>query len=286
MPVLRGYILLLVLAAGDCLWAGESVTWITDYGQALRTARREQKMVLFYFHSQPEDENCQRFETETLANSDVLQALGGLVVAKVPIDAKIKLAGQSVGILEHPSFRMMLGRSGIAIVDFEHAEAPYYGHVVSACPFDPGPICDARQLQVMLALPAGTLTQRTMIFAVRIHPEHPASANGQFVPLLAREAEGQSRYQAQIRLQGHHHWDRRFREISAQLPSGLFAQEVVAESWPGETLVEAAIECVYSWRRSPGHWSAVRASHRMFGYDMKRGTNGIWYATGLFSQHP
>ena len=66
------------------------------------------------------------------------------------------------------------------------------------------------------------------------------------------------------------------------LPGNVLAQEVVAESWPNETLVEACVECVDSWRQSPGHWSAVRSRHPLFGYDIKRGRNGIWYATGIF----
>jgi hypothetical protein len=64
----------------------------------------------------------------------------------------------------------------------------------------------------------------------------------------------------------------------------MTASEVCAESWPGENLVEAAVECVRCWRLSQGHWSAVRAAHRLFGYDMKRGSNGIWYATGIFGR--
>ena len=62
------------------------------------------------------------------------------------------------------------------------------------------------------------------------------------------------------------------------------AQEVVAESWPNESLVEACVDCVDSWRQSPGHWRAVRSRHPLFGYDIKRGRNGIWYATGIFGR--
>ncbi len=58
----------------------------------------------------------------------------------------------------------------------------------------------------------------------------------------------------------------------------------MAESWPNEDLVEACVDCVHSWRQSPGHWSAVQDRHRMFGYDIKRGVNGIWYATGIFAR--
>jgi hypothetical protein len=59
---------------------------------------------------------------------------------------------------------------------------------------------------------------------------------------------------------------------------------VCAESWPGENLVEAAIECVRCWRLSSGHWEAVRTQHTVYGYDMKRGSNDVWYATGIFGR--
>jgi hypothetical protein len=140
------------------------------------------------------------------------------------------------------------------------------------------------QLEVIANLPPGTPTQRALIYAIRIHPDAPASTNGTFDPMLAKEAESHSLHQARIQRQGHHNWDARFRRINAVLPAGLVACEVCAESWPGESLVEAAIECVRSWRTSSGHWRAVRTACPVYGYDMKRGSNGVWYATGIFGQ--
>ena len=48
-------------------------------------------------------------------------------------------------------------------------------------------------------------------------------------------------------------------------------------------LIDSCIDCVASWRHSPGHWGAVRGRHRLFGYDIRRGRNGIWYGTGIFA---
>jgi hypothetical protein len=136
---------------------------------------------------------------------------------------------------------------------------------------------------VILELPPGTLTQRTLIYAVRTHPEKPASAKGEFHPVLTQAARQHAKYQARTETQGHQNWEQRVNQINAKLPGALSAQEVCAESWPNEELVEAAVECVNSWRKSPGHWGAVRARHRLFGYDMKRGKNGVWYGTGIFA---
>src|SRR5690606_30181791 len=122
----------------------------------------------------------------------------------------------------------------------------------------PGKYYRKEALSIILDLPPGTLTQRTMIYAVRIHPEAPASTQGQFHMALADEAKSHANYQASVQVQGHQSWESRFHRINAKLPSNVLAQEVVAESWPNETLVEACVECVNSWRQSPGHWSAVR----------------------------
>ena len=123
-----------------------------------------------------------------------------------------------------------------------------------------------------------------MIFAVRIHSESPESTAGEFSPLLSEEAEMHSRHQASISRQGHHQWETRFHRINAKLPKALLAQEICAESWSGQRLLAAALECVRSWRQSPGHWDAVRTYHPLFAYDMARGSNGVWYATGIFGR--
>jgi hypothetical protein len=121
-----------------------------------------------------------------------------------------------------------------------------------------------------------------MVFAVRIHPESPASTKGDLDPHLAHEAKSHSEYQAQIHVQGHHNWESRFPRIHRLLGFGLTPQEVVAESWPHENMLDAAVDCVHSWRQSSGHWGAVKRDQPKFGYDMRRGSNGIWYATGIF----
>ncbi len=254
----------------------------TDYEKAMKEAAEDRKMLFIYFHERHGDAASRAFEKQTLANLEIREKLARYVFVKLPRDARITIDGKSVGLLDHAAFAEMLGRQGVAIVDLVHVRADYYGHVVSTFPFTPGKFYRKEALSVILDLPPGSLTQRTMIFAVRIHPEGPASTQGQFLGVLADEAKSHANYQASILVQGHHSWDARFQRINSKLPGGAVAQEVVAESWPNESLVEACVDCVDSWRQSPGHWGAVRARHSLFGYDIKRGRNGIWYATGIF----
>jgi hypothetical protein len=135
-------------------------------------------------------------------------------------------------------------------------------------------------------------TQRAIIEAVHSHPLLPKSTNGVCSEFLMAEAERQAFYQASVGRQGHQHWEKRFQEIISHFKKeelseeDLVPVEVCAESWPGENLEKAAASCVHSWYRSTGHWKQVYRYQPLWGYDMKRSENGIWYATGIFGNKP
>jgi len=269
-------------AAGE---VPEEIAWLTDYGEARTTAANEGKMLLIFFCDAAKDGPCEhgnRFEQETLSDPVVRGKLQEYVCARLPLDTRIECEDAEIALLDHAAFAEMHGKPGIAILDFAHKDLKHFGRVVSAFPLTERLWYTPAQMAAILDLPPGTLTQRTLIYAVRIHPERPASTQGQPDPYLLEEAESHAQYQAAIRLQGHHRWETRFPRINARLQRGLVVSEVCAESWPGDNLVEAAIECVRCWRCSAGHWNAVRAPQRVFGYDMKCGRNGVWYATGIF----
>jgi len=260
------------------------VAWRNDYIAAMKTAEAERRMMLVFFCNPVKTELCSRFKAEVLDDPVVCRKLQRYVCVQLPLDARITVKGKETVVLQHAAFTEMLGRPGIAIIDFAHPDAELRGYVVSTFPITKQLWYTPRRMGVILDLPPGTLTQRTLIYAVRVHPDNPSSTAGQIDRTLMQEAGSHASYQAKIRLQGHHNWETRFHRINGTLPRGLTASEVCAESWPGEHLVEAAIECVRCWRYSEGHWSAVRARHPVYGYDMKRGSNGTWYATGIFGK--
>ncbi len=258
--------------------------WHEDYQEAWQEAAEDGRMLLIYFHDVQSTAARRSFEQKTLAKPEIKARLVEFVLLRLPVDAATDFQGRLTPLLRHPAFAEMQGRSGIAIIDLAHRKASYYRYVVSTFPFTRGKYYRGPALEIILSLPPGTLTQRTMIYAVRTHPEAPASTQGNFNHVLAEEAKLQSDYQAKILVQGHQNWENRFHRINARLPGGATAQEVVAESWPNESLVDACVDCVDSWRQSPGHWNAVRSRHPLFGFDIKRGRNGIWYATGIFGR--
>jgi hypothetical protein len=264
--------------------------WSTDYAQAMEQAKSEQKLLLILFQRPDFNAVPDAYERQYLPAQAKL--LSSYVTLKLPTTATISIGGKPTRLLSHASFAQMKGSPGIAILDFAHPKQLYYGYVVSVFPFQRGKYYDFRpeHLPVALTLPAGSLSQRSMVYAVRVHPERPAStASGELHPVLADEANKQSNYQAAINLQGHHQWESRFGRIMSRLlgfggrqPTS-YPVEVVAESWPGEDLMDSCVDCVASWRQSPGHWSAVQARQASYGYDIHQGSNGIYYATGIFA---
>ncbi len=262
----------------------EPFQWMSDYAEATSKAEREQRMLLVYFEKSGGPRSYADFEARTLSDAQVRERLGQYVCLKLAHDAKANLEGTETVLLRHPSFSEMVGLPGIAVVDFSDPKASWFGQVVSTFPFLRGKAYDPGQMSVILNLPPGKLTQRTLIYAVRTHPDAPKSTSGELDHYLVSEAESHSVYQARIRLQGHHTWETRFHRINRRLGRGLLATEVCAESWPGQNLLEAAIDCVHCWRQSSGHWRSVRTAHPVFGYDIRRGSNGIWYATGIFGK--
>ena len=205
----------------------------------------------------------------------------GFVCLRLPLDSKLTLDGKEMVLLQHPSFSEMLGRPGVAIVDYAHRDPKLHGYVVSTFPLTSGLFYGPAEMQVILNLPAGTLTQRTLIYAVRIHPEKPASALGQPDDRLLAEAENHSHHQARIcsrdTMAGR-------RGVRGSPPSSAVRRgRSVPKAGRDRSWSNSAIECVRCWRLSSGHWGAVQARNRGFGYDMKLGCNGIWYATGIFA---
>lgn len=294
-PARRGQVIAALAAPADGCWnlgrlanafqaKVPPIRWQSDYFDAVRLATKRRQMLFVLLRTPGQCPLSDRFEKEALADPEVRFRLAQMACVKLPLDTQVPDGQRRVALIEHPAFAEMQHLPGLAIVDYASTDPRLFGQVVSVFPFLEGQIYRVEQMKAILDLPPGTLTQRTLIYAVRTHPERPASANGRFDPVLAAEAESHSEYQARILRQGHHFWESRFHRINARLPAGCLAFEVCAESWPGQGLLQGAIECVRCWRLSAGHWRSVSSPCTVYGYDMKRGANGVWYATGIFGR--
>jgi hypothetical protein len=181
-------------------------------------------------------------------------------------------------LLADPALVEMRGGPGLFVVDHAHDE--WRGRIVSILPRTPGRYYrfEPHHLDELASLPPASLTQRSMILAVRLHPERPRSTEGICDHGLCAAAAAHSAHQARIHRQGHHGWGTRSQQL------GGAVAEVCAESWEHQDLLDSCVDCVASWRQSSGHWRTVSGSHAAYGYDIRRGTNGIWYATGIMRE--
>jgi hypothetical protein len=258
-------------------------TWHDDYDTAARQAIEEKKDLVIHFRAD------NRLDA-VLRHPEVVQRLQKFICLEVT--PGYKRHGER--LLDHSSLADMMGQPGLVIVSLRDKNSPNYCLPISAHPLVASryrwvPAYGVEEVKLILDLPPhASLTQRSMIYAVTVHPERPQSVHGECHWSLLAHAERHSKRQAA--LQNQHHADiiaasHRFRS-EAGIPAVGGTSEVVAESWGrffgGENVLEAAFSCVDAWRQSPGHWGAVARRHRYYGYDIAKGANGTWYATGIF----
>ena len=262
------------------------VAWLTDYRQARLQAIESGKSLLVHFMGSSADERHDRFTADTCTSQEVQHLLGNYVCLRVPSDLSLRVEGRRIVLLEDPAFDAMQETSGLAVVDFGDPMKETFGRVIGALPFTKPtyyapPFQSRSSVVTFLKLPPGSLAERMIIYAIRMHPEGPRSTVGGASPTLSQAAAKHSQRQALLQRQGHHRWESRFHRIWEQI-GGKPPVEVCAESWPDEPLVTACLGCVHAWRQSAGHWKSVAGDHPLYAYGMHRGKNRIWYATGIF----
>lgn len=234
-----------------------NVHWETDYREATARAKEEGKFVFIQFGES---------ERSYWLTRVPYPEMNDYVMLRLPLESAVEVDGVEIRLLDHPAFAHLMKKPGFAIINFKH-EGPSYGCVISVLPADQ--LTNLARLAAVFELPVGTLTQRTLIWALRVHPAGPESTEGPSDPRLQRHATEHSRTQARMHLQHHN------------LPE-FATSEIVAESWPwNQDVVSAALDIVDAWSQSPGHWREASRPHRFFGYDMHT-IGRKWFATGVF----
>lgn len=258
--------------------------WHTDYSSAFRQARQEGKMLFILFRDEADPRVADLYEQDVLSSPELKEPLKEVVRVVVPLTAARPFRAPELAdlpLLSHGSFKFMYGRQGIAMIDLANRDSEHLGQVVSAHPFSPGQHYTVRSTRIVLGLPPGSVTQRALIYAVRLHPAAPVSTtDGKCHRYLCRQARQSSQLMALYGSVGHHDWGTRSGEIAVQ--TGRSAQEVAAMSG-NRALIGAAIEVVDQWYGSPAHWGIMSAPAAIFGYDLVRDPNGNWWGTGLFA---
>ncbi len=260
--------------------------WRTDYRHAKSQAIITKKNLLIHFVGISERSRHRRFVTDTCCRPELRPLLDRFVCVRLPHGYTVSVDGQKQVLLQLPDFEVMQRQGGLAVIDFSCPDSSTYGQVIGGLPFvEPSyyaaPFESPTSVSTFLGLPSGVLAERMMVYAIRMHPESPQSTSGVSSPVLRKAASTHSQRQALLGRQGHQQWQSRFQQIWKQI-GGKPPVEVCAESWPDEPLVTACLGCVHAWRQSVGHWQSVSGEHPFYAYSIHRGSNRIWYATGIF----
>lgn len=273
-----------VRAPVDTRQIGE-LAWHTDYSAAYRQARTEHKQLLMFFRDEMDLLTAGKLEQEVLSKTELKEPLNHFVrlvlptttLAPLPKDAKPE--EKPVRLLEYTAFSHMHNHAGLAILDLVDEKDHLFGKVVSAHPFSSNTLGSTGSVRVMLELPRGTITQRTLTYVLRTHPEQPVSAWGKGDFILYEQCRIAAQLMANYNSVGHHDWGNRSAFVGSQFGSSPME---VASIGGGSTLFEAAQSAVNVWRGSGVHWGMMITPNRFFGYDMVQAPNGTWYANGIF----
>ncbi|MCS7016078.1 MAG: hypothetical protein NZM42_08190, partial [Gemmatales bacterium] len=235
-----GIYMVSILAA----WTVTAPVYHGDYEQAVHQAITLKRDLVIYFRADGKTDRL-------LEDPRVWCRLQRYVLLCLPVEYRY----QGQRLLDYGAFRHMQGQAGLAVVNCHDPASPHFLQVISAHPFvksryrwvpDYGP----EQICLILDLPNWlSLTQRSMLYAVCVHPDQPQSVTGEAHPALMAHCAEHSARQAQLQWQ--HHADlitasSRIQE-QGRITFGQ-ASEVVAESWGRffgeETVLEAAFSCV------------------------------------------
>ncbi|MGE3313764.1 MAG: CAP domain-containing protein [Planctomycetaceae bacterium] len=237
----------LILCTAGSFWADAH----TDYFAAYRDARDSKKMLLIDIAS--------GFDFNQVSE----KTLSSHVLCRVPADYSIESEGTSKKLLDFPAFKALNGEPGLIVVDFRNKGTMF--RTVSVLPRRH---LSKHSVETLLTLPAGTLTQRTLVWAFRVRPEQPRGVFGQADATLMSHASNHSQTQASYNSMHH----------AGSFPGSF---EIVAQSWSQSSIVDAAKDLVALWASSPAHWGAACTGWSGFGCDMKSNGSG-WYGTGVF----
>jgi hypothetical protein len=256
--------------------------WHTDYAAAYQHAVRERRQLVIFFRDPAEQNAAAHYESRVLADPRLLEPLKEVIRAVVSTEATFPDAksGAPVRLLDHPAFRHQERRHGLAVLDLADPESPHHGKVVSSHPFSSGRHYTVHSTRTILELPEGSITQRALIYALRMHPDAPNGVFAQASRYLCAQANSHSHLMAQIRQVGHHNWGTRSQNAMAALGGGVGVGEVAAMAH-GSNLIDAARNCVNAWRNSPGHWAIISTRAVFCGYDLVKAPDGSWYAAGI-----
>jgi len=269
------------------------VRWESEFETAKQNAQTYKRLLFVIMENEGDTAFKNTFLNTTLRDASLQSRLLNITLLRLKGETLVRIENKDAMLRDHFAKSFSEGGDTLLIFNFAtEASNLHYGKIISALPlklFPKFPQYDLNRIDVLtkiLDLPIASVPERSLILAVRLHPEGAYSTDGYLSPYLTEEAIGTTKLQVDRDFQGHPDWDSRFQRIIAKQGSGYQAPyENAAESWPHNiSFVSAALECVDSWKHSDGHWAATLWAWTDYAYHMRLNENGVWYCTGIYQQ--
>ncbi|MBI1311588.1 hypothetical protein GC176_09800 [bacterium] len=258
--------------------------WSTDYVAAYQQAIAERRFLIMLFRNPAGTPG----DGVSLADLPTTADLGRLSeTVRVVVPTTMPVPGLSSGtasrLLDHRSFRHLQGEAGVAIVDLTRTDSPNFGRVVSAFPGATDRTSIVAALKPAQSLPAGTISQRSLLLALRTSSENSAFADQTFDPQLNDLANRNSRYMAHLDQTGLFEADERRAAVRERFGENARLRELVFATDAATTIQSAASQAVEHWRSSGELSDNLRETDiTAFGLELFQSpTTNHWFATLL-----
>ncbi len=259
------------------------LSWHEDYLAGYRDAISRETRLLIVFRSLADPDSVESFNNG-LANPELVSALQGFARLKLPVNTA--MPGQDGLLLEHRSFRHLGVNPGIVVVDLSERSSPNYGRVVSALPLPPSGKYPPAILKGLLALPSGSIGERSLQLALTISLSGSRFDNPSSETLNALALRN-SRLQAQAEEAGRFEPEARQSAISGEFGDDAVITEFVFATAETTTIHDAAVQAVSDWVGNSDAFELLKGTTGQFGLGLVQSpTTGRWFATCLIVTKP
>ncbi|NQV24786.1 MAG: hypothetical protein HQ518_10495 [Rhodopirellula sp.] len=267
----------------------ETLKWHRDYLAAYVEASLEKRYLLMFFREAVVGGEP-LISTDSVFAPSLRPILEQFSRVELPLNAAMPAPSHTNGadndadlpniLLKHRSFRHLGARQGIAIVDLTDPASLNYARVVSVLPLPESGPFNSDELTLTLNLPKGSISQRTLLFAIRKTIPDSNLSMREFSPTLIELARRNSRYMANAGQAGHFDQEIREQRIEAEFGPQAELKELVFATESDTTIHDAALQAVTSWIGTPESFEVLDTPATAMGMEMfQNSESGRWFVT-------
>ena len=263
--------------------------WHEDYVAAFAEASQRKQYLLMLFRDKTETRPRQSSASSLFAPS-LQPMLEQFIRVELPVNTAMPATFESTAtadqndlpqlLLNHRSFRHLGVQPGIVVVDLTDPESANYARVVSSIPLPGDGLLSTDELMLAFNLPKGTISQRTLLLAIRRNVPDSSLSMREFSATLVEQARRNSRMMAHSEQSVSFEQDLRREAVVREFGPRVELLELVFATENRTTVQDAALQAVNSWSASSDSFEVLTTPAKAMGMDMFQSPEtGRWYVT-------